>query len=302
MNKNLKSGVLTPITASWLAYLEVLGRSPKTLTTYEAAILNLNRFLTTVGRIRAEDVQPADLEAWRLDLVRQGRATSTVDLFVRATRSLFSWMQENGHVFTDPSEGLVASKVVFSLGLCPSEEAMRKLLTSVSGRNPVALRDRAILETAYATGARLEELAQLTLPDITRPTLRLYGKRSRERMVPLTTAAINALDAYLKNARPRLLRSAEDTGAVFLSNLHGRQLSSHAIALVVKGRSKRCGLRLTPHALRRAFATHLLLGGAALVEVKDMLGHQSFRHLRHYLCLEPGQMLDAVREFKPCRR
>lgn len=292
-------------TTEWLAHLEVAGYSPRTVAQYEQSVLNLNRFLVARSRSsQLDSIHLAELDAWRLSLFQAGCTTSTVDSYVRAVRRLFRWLFVTDRLFVDPSQHFTTVKVNIPLGLCPTEDEMRLLLDSLKGRDRIALRDRAILETAYATGARLEELANLDLDAIGDGTLRLLGKGNRERVVPLTTAAIHALDTYIAKGRSRFQRAPidENERALFLSIQGGRRLASQAIAFVIKRRAKYCGLKITPHAFRRAFATHLMRGGAALVEVKDLLGHRSFRHLRHYLRLHPSEVLETARNSKPGRR
>lgn len=296
---------LLSATNDWLAHLEAAGYSPRTVALYEQAVLNLDRFLASQGYERAPHAVLHDhLEAWRRSLCVAGCTTGTVDSYVRAVRRLFRWLLVTDRLFSDPAQHFTTVKVRIPLGLCPTEDEMRRLLDSLKGHDRIALRDRALLETAYATGARLEELAKLDLDAIGNGNLRLLGKGGRERAVPLTTAAVRALATYIAKGRSRFQRAPinDNERALFLSIQGGRRMASQAIALVIKRRAKYCGLKVTPHAFRRAFATHLMQGGAALVEVKDLLGHRSFRHLRHYLRLHPSDVLETARNSKPGRR
>ena len=303
MNEDPKLTVLLKVASEWLAQLEATGRSPRTIVGNEVILRRLDLFLIGVGRGRPQDVLAADLEAWRLHLVRSGCKSSTIDLYLSVARRLFQWLLATGYIFSDPEENLSAGKVLRPLGSCPSEQDMRRLLKSVAGQTPSTLRDRALLELAYSTGARLKEFAALDLDAISGTMVRLRGKCGRERMVPLTTMAVKALNAYLKKGRPHFVGDSSTERGVFVSHRgHGRRLSHQAIAFIIKSRAKKCGLKLTSHSIRRGFATHLLQGGAALAEVKEMLGHQSFHHLHHYLRLHPSEMLAGVRNGKPCRR
>ena len=304
MNEDSKSTVLLTVASEWLAHLEATGRSPRTIVGHEAVLRLFDRFLLGAGRRCPQDVLAADLDAWRLRLVRNGCKPSTIDLYLSVARRLFRWLLGMGYIFADPAEKLSAGKVRVPLGACPSEADMRRFLKSVTGQTPIMLRDRALLELTYSTGARLKELAALDLDAILGSMVRLRGKCGRERMVPLTAMAVKALNAYMEQGRPHFFgEAAKDERAVFVSYRDGgHRLSSQGIAVVIKYRARRLGIKLTPHAIRRAFATHLLQGGAALAEVKEMLGHQSFHHLHHYLRFHPSEMLAGVRNGKPCRR
>lgn len=296
---------LSTAALEWLAHYEATGYSRRTVALYEQAVRNFDRFLAVEKRSsQIHDIDLPCLEEWRRHQLAGGCSTATVDVYVRALRRLFRWLFVNGRIFADPATQFTGVKVNIPLGLCPTEAEVRQLLDSIRGAGRIALRDRALLETAYATGVRLEELAQLDLDAITLDGIRVLGKGGRERVVPLTTAAVEALDAYLRDGRARFRRAGknENEKGVFLSIQDGRRMSSQAIGMLIKRRAKACGLKITPHAFRRAFATHLLRGGAALVEVKDLLGHRSFRHLKHYLRFHPGDMLSTARNSNLGRR
>ena len=160
---------------------------------------------------------------------------------------------------------------------------MRCSLESVNGSGPLALRDRALLETAYASAARRSELAGLDVGSVdwANGVLRIRGKGERERIVPLTRAALLALNRYLQDARPRLGRESGDM-ALFLSLRGGHRLGSAGLAGVIRRRAAAAGFDLAPHGIRRAVATYLVRRGAPIYQVKELLGHQSFRHLSRY--------------------
>lgn len=303
MNKIYHTTILAAMT-EWLAYLEVTRYSHKTVLVYEQAVLNFNRFLESRAHPRTLlAVKLTDLDAWRLSLINAGCTTSTVDGYVRAVRRLFRWLFVTNRLFTDPSENFTSVKVNIPLGLCPTEAEMSRLLEEICATDRISLRDRALLEVAYSTGARLEELAKLDLNAVATDSVRLLGKGGRERTVPLTSAAINAVNAYLINGRSRFVEGQSDGGpALFLSQRTGCRISAPGIALMIKRRAKYSGIKVTPHAFRRAFATHLLRGGAALAEIKELLGHQRFRHLRHYMRMHPTEVLETARKSKPGRR
>lgn len=287
----------------WLAALREQGRSPRTVLTYASAVKNFTRYLRRrrVRQLRA--VEKRDLDDWRRHLVDDGCKPATVDLFVRALRGAFTWLVQTGRLFVNPAERVTTPKVPRLALRIPSEEEMRRLLESVTARNAVGLRDRAILETAYATGARLDELVRLDLGsiDVANRLLRLRGKGDKDRLVPLNGTALAALDEYLTCARAKLPQGSDES-ALFLSTRGGRRLAFYAIEVMVRRRGAKVGVGLTPHAIRRAFATHLLRAGASPAEIRELLGHQSYRHLGHYLQFHPDEMPATLQRARPCRR
>jgi integrase/recombinase XerD len=164
---------------------------------------------------------------------------------------------------------------------------MRTVLRAANGGSARAIRDLALIELAYGSGARLSELAALRIGslNLSQRAVLIEGKGRRQRIAPLTRRAVQALRRYLHRARPRLMGESPTVEALFVSTPRGRPLSGPGIARVVRRVGAKAGLRLTPHDLRRAFATHLVRGGANPAVVREMLGHASYRHLARYLGL-----------------
>lgn len=303
MKQGTKPSAVVDEFTLWLVSLREQGRSPRTVLTYASAVKNFTRYLRGRRLWHLTAIDRRHMDAWRRHLVDSGCQPATVNLFVRALRGAFTWLVQAGRLLLNPAEGLVAPKVPRRMNLIPSEADMRRLLESINARNPVGLRDQAILETAYSTGARLEELVRLDLGsiDTANRLLRLRGKGEKDRLVPLTETALAALADYLSRARP-LLPQGPDEPALFLSARGGRRLAFYAIEVMVRRRAAKVGLVMTPHAIRRAFATHLLRAGACPAEVRELLGHQSYRHLGHYLQFHPDEMPATLQHARPCRR
>jgi len=161
-----------------------------------------------------------------------------------------------------------------------SPESVTKLLDSPLPIDRFYLRDRAILETLYATGSRASEVVGLKMEDLYLDSAfcKCFGKGSKQRIVPLGRPALNALRAYLEGQRPRLVRAAPDSPWVFVSR-GGRGLTREMLWILVKKYARRAGLtgKVSPHTLRHSFATHLLAGGADLRTVQELLGHANIR-------------------------
>jgi integrase/recombinase XerD len=185
-----------------------------------------------------------------------------------------------------------------------SESEVARLMAAAGGGEPRGLRDRALLELFYSSGLRVSELAGLTLQqiDLEQGFLRVFGKGSKERAVPVGGRACDALATYLTSGRPHLVRP--HTGSEFFLNHRGRALSRVALWMIVKAHAKRAGIttNVKPHALRHSFATHLLTGGADLRAIQEMLGHASISTTQIYTAVEPQRLLDHHAKFHPRNR
>jgi integrase/recombinase XerD len=178
---------------------------------------------------------------------------------------------------------------------------VKRLLEGVDTTTTEGVRDRAILETLYATALRREEITHLKTGDLDLegPSVRVLGKGNRERVVPLTRVAARWLAQYLQEARGALLQGRDPPEQLWL-NLRGRPLTGYLLGLIVKRRALAVGLAaLTPHSLRRACATHLLANGAHPAELQLLLGHAMLKHLSHYLRLGFRELQAAHARSRP---
>jgi integrase/recombinase XerD len=182
-----------------------------------------------------------------------------------------------------------------------SPESVEKLLRGPRPGDRFCLRDRALLETLYATGCRASEVVGLRLEDmhLDAAFLRCVGKGSKQRIVPLGKPAIDALRAYLGDIRPGLLRNSESPW-VFVSR-GGKKISREMLWVIVKKYVRRLGLneRVSPHTLRHSFATHMLSGGADLRTVQELLGHASIQTTQHYTHVDRDRLKAIHRRFHP---
>jgi len=182
-----------------------------------------------------------------------------------------------------------------------SPEAVEKLLAAPQPGDRFFLRDRALLETLYATGSRASEVCHLRLADLhlDGPFCKCIGKGNKQRIVPLNPPAVQALTAYLGDLRPGLTKAA-DGPWVFVSR-GGRRLTREMLWVLVKKYARRAALsgRVSPHTLRHSFATHLLAGGADLRAVQEMLGHANIRTTQHYTHVDRDRLKAIHRKFHP---
>jgi integrase/recombinase XerD len=238
----------------------------------------------------ALDATAADLAAYVAHLRGEGRAPATIARALVAVRGLYRFRQLEGRSDTDPGATLEPPRVPAGLPKPLREEEVVALLDGVVGEGPVPRRDRAVLELLYGTGMRISELVGLSLGDVDLDAslARVFGKGSKERIVPLGRPAVRALvDWYGPDGRDALAPARwarrGDAEAVFL-NQRGGRLSRQGAWLVVEGHARRAGLagRLSPHVLRHSCATHMLDHGADLRVVQELLGHASISTTQVY--------------------
>ena len=281
-------------------YLKALKRrrySRKTIATYRYPLALLTSFLAVRHVDRLQDVGRDDLAAWRLDLIERGLADASLEVFLRAARNLFNWMEGEGMLFDNPAAAIRTPKYERKLLPVPSEADLRRLLAQPVVTTPAGIRDRAVMEVGYCCALRREELARLTLrdPDFLQRSLRVMGKGSRERVLPLGEEAFTWLKRYVEDARPALLGRNADAAAldVLWISTDGKPLGGAGISVMLKkyGREAKLSVNITPHSLRRACATHMLRNGAHPVQIQMLLGHATMRHLAQYLRL-------TIREIK----
>jgi integrase/recombinase XerD len=229
-------------------------------------------------------------------------APSSIARALVAVRSFHRFCVSEGLLPRDPSEDVGAPRVPQGLPKALDEREVEALLNAIPGDTPTRLRDRAMLETLYATGIRISELVGLDLGDLMLDdgVLRVFGKGSKERIVPVGRTARAALVAYLERGRPELratgARRTIDGAAVFL-NARGGRISRQACWKIVRAAAARVGLeeRISPHVLRHSCATHMLEHGADIRVVQELLGHASVSTTQVYTKVSP-ERLRAVYE------
>ena len=284
----------------WFSHLRNRGRSEKTIMSLRTSLLFLAKYLDrTAGTTRFHGVTQQQLEIWKNSLLGADLKMSSIAVFVRAARGYFGWLFDGGLIFANPAEQLHMPRYTRPMQYVPTEAVMDRLFKSIRGRSPCDLRDRALFEVAYSTGFRTAELAAMTVDsvDLVHGTVRGLTKGRRERVLPLTQAAVVSLKAYLAKARPVLAARGSSCPAMWLRE-HGGRLACSAIQDTARRRGREIGVPLTIHSVRRAFATHLMLNGASVAEVKELLGHSSYQHMQHYIRYAPEELRAIHRRSK----
>lgn len=286
----------------FLAHLRAeRGLSTHTLAAYERDLWRLLAFAQANGRLGPAEITTEDLRAFLFALKDEGLAATSVARILSALRTYFRFLTAEGRVALDPTERLRTPKRPRRLPRVLTVDEVRALLEAVPVDRPLGWRDRALLEFAYATGARVAELVGLELADLhlVDQVALLRGKGSKERFVPLGRAALAALTVYLQDVRPRLDRG-QARHRVFLS-ARGRPLTRMDVWRILRRAAARAGLTraLGPHTLRHSFATHLLQGGADLVTVQELLGHADIGTTQIYTHVDRDYLADVLRRFHP---
>jgi integrase/recombinase XerD len=276
------------------------GSSPNTARAYSA---DLARYLDWAERTGVDPIglTHRQLRLYLAELDRAGYARRTVARRLSAVRSLFAYLVAEGLTPSDPSSVLTAPKIPSRLPKIVSADAVTAILESPDVNTPTGLRDRAVLELLYATGARVSEVSDLRLGDLdlTQGQITVMGKGSKQRIVPLHRVAAESVRAYVATARPKLAKAHSDDH-VFLST-RGLPLSSDAIRRLFKQALSKVGAAhsLSPHAMRHTFATHLLEGGADLRTVQELLGHIALSTTQIYTHLSVKRLQDVHRNAHP---
>lgn len=241
--------------------------------------------------------------------MRETHAPASVCRALAAIRAFFRFLHGEGVLRDDPTVGLLGERLEQKLPHTLSRKAVQAMLRTLTPGGPgdvgpLTQRNRAILQCLYASGCRVSEAVGLTLGShlTDRGFLRVFGKGSRERLVPLTDAAADAIQTYTEHARPELLaRAKRDPGDVLFLSRTGRPLDRQRISQIVQQAADDAGLVVTvsPHKLRHAFATHLVSSGADLRSVQEMLGHRSLATTQIYTHVDADRLRAVHRLHHP---
>jgi integrase/recombinase XerD len=297
----------------FLSWLEVeRGRSPRTLSSYRRDLRAYQAYLgLSRGGVSMDAATSGDVAAYMAQL-RRTHSAASVARALSTLRGFHRFEVEEGLCAVDPTADLLGIGVADLLPKALSEEETGRLLGAVVGTGPAVLRDRALLELLYATGARVSEAVGLNLGDVAEaleagpvPLIRVFGKGSKERVVPLGSLARDALGDWLSGAgRPLFVparwRHRDDAEAVFL-NVRGGRLTRVGAFGVVKKYATRVGLadRVSPHVLRHSCATHMLAHGADIRVVQELLGHASIATTQRYTKVSSEHLRRAYESAHP---
>ena len=278
-----------------------LGTSRLTVDAYERDVRRMAQYAAGRGIAGPAAVTAAHLREFLYTLKDLGQAPATIRRQVSALRTYYRFLVGEGHAARDPTERLESPKGWRSLPAVLTQPEVERLLAAPNTDEPIAVRDRALLELAYATGMRVSELVGATLQDILFEdgVARVLGKGRKERLVPVGRRALGAVALYAREIRPALDRG-KGRGRLFL-NARGTPLSRVGAWGIIRGAARRASIakRVTPHTLRHTFATHLLEGGADLRAVQEMLGHADLSTTQLYTHLDREYLRSVHQRFHP---
>jgi site-specific recombinase XerD len=275
------------------------GASERTRRAYGADALRFARWAAE-AKLDIDRVGVRELRRYLARLSAQGSSPATSARALASLRALFRSRREHGHIEQNPAELLSTPKRGSYLPRVLRSGEVGELLESIPADGPLAVRDRALFELAYACGLRAEELVTLRLRsiDYDGERLRVEGKGSKTRFVPVGEPAMRALRDYLDRARP-VLSVDREADSVFLSK-SGRPLHTSDVRRRLRRWGTRAGIAdIHPHALRHSFATHLLDGGADLRSIQELLGHSSIATTQVYTRVESARLRSAYARSHP---
>ncbi len=290
----MSSGSITDHVEEYLSRAQdVRGLSPHTIEAYRRDLAAFVEFVTRMGIAELSAVDRRTIRRFIASLSIRGYAPRTIARKASAVRVFLSDQVQRGTIDANPAQGVSPPKLPRSLPRSIPANALSEALDAVDGDRAVDIRDRALLEMLYGTGLRVSELASLRASVAgSGPFLRVRGKGSKDRTVPIPRKAMAALNLYVERARPQLATSASET-ALWLG-VRGHPLGVRGIRRVVRIR-----LGSFPHALRHSYATHLLENGADLRSVQDLLGHSELATTQIYTAVTRKHMTDTYQRSHP---
>lgn len=288
--------------ARFIDYLsQVRGLSPNTVRGYST---DLDAFISWAGR---EGIDPAtvthrQIRSYLAEMSRARYTHKTINRHLSAIRALYRWLLHEKLVNEDAAAAIASPKISSTLPKTMSDADVADIIAAIDVQDAVGMRDAALIELLYASGARIAEASALTVDDIdfSQAQVRLFGKGSKERIVPLYPQALERIRAYMAKGRPQLLSADKPTRALFIST-RANPMGTDALRTVFERRVRAAGkdAALTPHAMRHTFATELLSGGADLRSVQELLGHESLSTTQIYTHVSIERLKDATRQAHP---
>jgi integrase/recombinase XerD len=286
----------------WLAHLQFqLRLSSRTISAYAGDLRHHLSWLAARG-LEPEKAGAVHIERYIASLYESRYRASSRARKVAALKGFYAHAKESGVWLRNPAEALQAPQGHRKLPRVLTVEEARRLVEAPEGHSPFNLRDRAMLELMYGAGLRVTELLDLTLDrlDLESGIVRIVGKGSRERILPVGGAALKALARWLEDGRFQVVAGRRPTSRVFV-NARGGALSRMGFWKILKAHARRArlGPALHPHTLRHSFATHLLEGGADLRVVQELLGHASITTTQIYTEIDRDYLHEVHRTFHP---
>jgi len=295
--------LLSQFLKEYLAYLKFeKNLSPHSVNSYESDISKFLTHLSDAGISDLNEIKSNDISEYFEILRDLGISSSTSARYLSAIKGFFKYLSSQEYIEKDPAEILSARITERKLPTVLSFEEINKIIEAPDTSKLLGIRDRAILELFYSCGLRVSELINLKISDLyfDDEVIRVLGKGSKQRIIPIGSSAVEWVTEYLKKARPSLEKKLKSENIIFL-NKRGTKLSRMGIWKIVDRYVKEAGIEkeFHPHTFRHSFATHLLEGGADLRAVQEMLGHADISTTQIYTHIDKDFIKQIHRDYHP---
>ena len=273
--------------------------SDNTLQSYRRDITQYDNYLTH-NKINYTKVTKDDIKEYLQVLQNMNKKTSTISRNLASIRSFYQFLLKNKKMKVDPTEGIQSPKIEKKAPSVLSSKEIELLLDQPNNIDLKGIRDKAMLEFAYATGMRVTEIISLNVEDVDLENATVVCKSAvKQRTIPLGTLSLKALKEYMEEARPILVRD-EDENALFV-NINGGRLTRQGFWKIIKYYKEQAHIEkdITPHVLRHSFATHLLQNGADLKSIQTMLGHSDILSTQIYMQFQDESLKNVYKKAHP---
>ncbi|MDO4218629.1 MAG: tyrosine-type recombinase/integrase [Synergistaceae bacterium] len=294
----MKENKIEQLIHEYLDHLSVLGYSKHTITNYEIDLRHLNNFLKNQDINELEQLDTRSLRIFLSNIIGINEEKSTVSRRMSALRGFCSWLKKRGDLTNDPSSAIKSPKKNIVLPRALSQTTIENILTKgIDSSSPTAMRDKVILETLYSCALRVSELASLTWGniDLEERIMRVFGKGSKERLVPFGFCLKELLESYIT-----LVPHEADDPLLKGETIRSKFLTVRTITRIVTKIAKNANVReVSPHTLRHSAATHMLENGAPLKFIQEFLGHESIAATERYLKITQDLMKESYTKAMP---
>lgn len=280
-------------------YLTDERRSPaNTVSSYMRDITKFSDFLNTSGKDDFADVTEADVRSFLSQLEENGRSQATLSRCIASLKAFFNYMTDKGFIPKNPALGISAAAAAKKMPRILMGGEIERLLEQPDNKEQKGCRDKAMLETLYATGIRVSELIALDISDVNLETGLITCRNGKERIIPVYTTAIRAIEHYISFARPKMAAPHEQ--ALFV-NTGGGRMSRQGLWKILKSYTEKARINedITPQILRHSFAAHLIENGADLRSLQEMLGHADISSTQIYARVVKQHLKDVYNKTHP---
>ena len=273
--------------------------SKNTFESYQRDIMQYKEYIDS-NKIEYKSVENENIVNYLKSLEDLGKKPSTISRHLASIRLFYQYLLKNKFIKEDPTKGIQSPKIEKKAPSILSSKEVSLLLEQPNGEDLKSIRDKAMLEIAYATGMRVTEIISLNVDDVDLDALSVMCKNgNKQRIIPLGKLSIKALQEYIETARPNLIK-VEDEKALFV-NINGKRLTRQGFWKIIKYYKEQAHIttEITPHVLRHSFATHLLQNGADLKSIQTMLGHSDISSTQVYMQFQDDSIKNIYNKAHP---